>query len=164
MDEDQWEAMANSYLDQCDIEDECAIEVHEAQCEPTFFYQDLLEEMKEKYAHAKLAFPGIEFDEFLDLYEARNAAKKKPGGQPKNSSVKASEPIWRAARDADRTRGYWNTLNPKQPRRRPPLLPEEIAAKRNGILDGDGEPDVDAVITAVRRPASRRWDKKQATE
>lgn len=164
MDKGEWEQIANSYLDFRDIQDECATEISDAHCEPTRYYQNLLEQMKEQYGFAKLAFPGMSFDEFLDLYDSRTTPKKMRGGQQKNPSLKAGENVWRAARDADRLRGLWKKLHPGNRLPRKPILPEVIAAERNGVLDNDGVVDVDAVITAVRRPASRRWDKKRATE
>jgi hypothetical protein len=160
MDKKQWEQIANTYLDQCDIQDECATEVHDAHCEPTQFYQDILEEMKERYEHAKIAFPGITFNDYMDHYDLRNSPKKKRGGQPQDPLTKASEPKWRAVRDADRLREYWKSLNPDRPRPTPPLPPEEIAAKRHIAPDNQAFVDTDPVITAARRPASRRWDKK----
>ena len=164
MDKVEWEKMANAYLDQRDIEDECAQELHDAHCEPTAYYQNLLEEMKERYGFAKLAFPGISFDEFLDLYESRNAPKKVRGGQRRDPSLKAGEKVWRAVRDADRLRVLWKLSHPNGRLPRKPMLPEEIAAKRHDVRDNHDAIDTDAVITAARRPARRRWDKKQATE
>lgn len=153
MDEDEWRAEANSHLN---IRDVCDSDLRDAHCDPIEFYREL----NERFEYARLAFPGMTVEQFIEIDEARNQPPKRRGGQPQDPNVKAQEPKWRAAQDVERLKDYWKTLNLGKKRPKPPLSPEEIAAERHEVHDKDGYPDPEIVIAAVRRPKGRQWHKK----
>ena len=153
MDEDEWEASANAHLD---IRDDCDLDAHDAHCEPVEFYKEL----NERFEYARLAFPGMTVEQFIEIETARNQPPKMRGGQPKDPHVKAQEPKWRAAQDAGRLKEYWGSLHTGKRQTKPPLSPELIAATRHDVRGTNGDVDPEIVITAIRRPKDRRWDKK----
>jgi hypothetical protein len=97
-----------------------------------------------RWEHAKIAFPGMTWEEFLDADRRRNARR----GRRKDSELtKGSKPLVRAARDVKRIRDLW--LEMAGTKRGIPVDPIEIAAARHGVDEAElGE--------LVRRPLSRR--------
>lgn len=105
---------------------------------------DLFIDLHSRWSYARLAFPGMSWEEFLELSCKRTASR----GRPKVSAVaKADKPIVRAARDVKRIRDLWLTMKGKP--RNIPADPIEIAARRHGV-------DEVALADLVRRPLDRR--------
>jgi hypothetical protein len=105
---------------------------------------DLFTELHGRWNHARLAFPGMTWEEFSTLSRKRTAGR----GRPKVSELeKGDKPLIRAARDVSRIRELWREMAGK--RRDIPADPIEIAARRHGVDEVElGE--------LVRRPLSRR--------
>lgn len=101
-------------------------------------------ELHDRYQHARLAFPGMTWEEFLAVGRTRTTGR----GRPKVSELeKADKPMVRAARDVKRIRDLWREMSGK--RRDIPANAIEIAARRHGVDEAElGE--------LVRRPLSRR--------
>ncbi|MDF2493698.1 hypothetical protein [Sphingomonas sp.] len=105
---------------------------------------DLMVELATRYRHARAAFPGITWDEFIALAQSREHAGKR-GRRVQSREERASTPIARAARDADRLAALWAASGEAG---EPPLSQLEIAADRHGVSEEElGE--------RVRRPKSR---------
>jgi hypothetical protein len=101
-------------------------------------------ELHSRFRHARIAFPGMTWEEFLSVGRKRNARR----GRPKDSELaKSSKPMVRAARDVKRIRDLWKALGGSP--RDIPAEPIAIAACRHGVDEAElGE--------LVRRPLSRR--------
>lgn len=105
----------------------------------------------ERWQHARAAFPGMGWEEFLLIDQRRKRPARR--GRPKASpSAMADTPMFRAARDVDRIKALWRDMNSADSRARPPVPAVEIAAERHGVNE-------DALADLVRRPASRRHDR-----
>ncbi len=105
---------------------------------------DLFTELHERWSHARLAFPGMTWDEFLTVSRKRNSRR---GRRKTGALSKADKPLVRAARDVTRIRDLWREMSGK--RRDIPAEPIEIAARRHGV-------DEAALGELVRRPLNRR--------
>ena len=105
---------------------------------------DMFTELYDRFQHARRAFPGMTWEEFLAVSKKRTAAR----GRPKVSELaKADKAIVRAARDVTRIRDLWRKISGKH--RGIPADPIEIASRRHGVDEADlGE--------LVRRPLDRR--------
>ena len=111
----EFKARALEHLDHCDEADkeQWATEQPDA---------DWFADAHERWTHARRAFPGMGWEEFCELDVKRNRQGKR--GRPKRSATeRADEPLWRAARDADRIKELWATINPMKPRPSPPVQP-----------------------------------------
>ena len=112
---------------------------------------DRFTELYERWQHARRAFLGMGWEEFIAVDSRRNRSPRR--GRPKaDSKAKADTPIFRAARDVDRIKHLWREMNSGGSRMRPPVSPIEIAAERHKV-------DETALGELVRRPTSRRHDR-----
>ncbi len=127
-------------LDVLDRLDERAAEVVAADQRPV----DLLVELATRYRHARAAFPGMTWREFIALAQSREHAGKR-GRRAQSREEWASTPIARAALDVDRLNALWAASGKPG---EPPLSHEEIAAARHGVTEAE-------VGERVRRPKSR---------
>jgi hypothetical protein len=105
---------------------------------------DLFTDLHTRWSYARLAFPGMTWEEFLTLSRKQTARR----GRPKLGELeKGDKPIVRAARDVKRIRDLWREMSGKA--RNIPADPIEIAARRHGV-------DEAALGELVRRPLDRR--------
>ena len=105
---------------------------------------DLLVELATRYHHARAAFPGMAWDEFIALAQSREHAGKR-GRRVQSREERASTPIARAALDVGRLAALWAASCKTG---EPPVSHEEIAAARHGVTEAE-------VGERVRRPKSR---------
>ncbi|WP_298813204.1 hypothetical protein [uncultured Sphingomonas sp.] len=141
---DEFRALAIQHLDRCDEADMEALASEQPNA-------DLFIDLFSRYQHARQAFPGMTWEEFSQIDAARERRGRR--GRPNRASEeRADEPLWRAARDADRLKSLWRSLNPATPRPRPPLHPHQIAAARHGV-------NRQALDDQMRRPTARRMDR-----
>lgn len=105
---------------------------------------DLLVELTGRFRHARAAFPGMTWEEFIALAQSRESAGKR-GRRVQSLEERASTPIARAARDVDRLAGLWAKSGDLG---EPPLPHLEIAASRHGVTE-------DELFERVRRSKSR---------
>lgn len=105
---------------------------------------DLFLALYDRWGHARIAFPGMTWEEFLATDRRRNSQR----GRPKVSELaKADNPMIRAARDVKRIRDLWREKSGAA--RGIPVDPIEIAAARHGV-------DLVELGELVRRPLNRR--------
>ena len=107
-----------------------------------------------RWLHAREAFPGMTWVEFGQQEAERNRRGQR--GRPKRSDAeRADEPLWRAARDADRIKDWWRSVNTGASLSRPPIHPHQIAAERHGVSR-------QALDDRIKRPTARRMDRNAA--
>lgn len=144
---DEFEAMVLEMLDRLEDRDlEASL--------PGQNEHDWFLEIAARFSHAKAAFPGMTWDEF-QVTGTKRARKGKKGSPGRSVSQRAKEKKWLAARDADRIKVLWQSLNPQNPGCTAPKHPHDIAAQRHGI-------DRQTVDDAVNRPNNRRLDRLTA--
>ena len=144
---DEFKARALEHLDNCDEADKEQWATRQPDA-------DWFADAHQRWVHARKAFPGMDWEEFCDLDTKRK--RKGQRGRPKRPmAARADEPLWRAARDADRIKELWASMNPKNPRPSPPIHPHEIAADRHSVRR-------QLLDEAVNRPNDRRGDRTTA--
>lgn len=144
---EEFTALALAHLDRLDEADREAL----ATTQPT---ASLFIDLFTRWQFARKAFPGMAWEEFgeLDAKRERRGKRQRP---PRSVDERADEPLWRAARDADRIKRLWRERHPEQPRPRPPAHPHQIAAERHGVSR-------QSLDDRMKRPAARRLDRKAA--
>lgn len=147
MTEEEFRSLANAHLDRRDEADEEAI----ARTQPT---AEMFADLYRRWQASRIAFPGMSWEEFGAIDAARE--RKGRRGRPRRSvDERAGEPLWKAARDADRIKALWRTLCPSRPRPSPPIHPHDIAAERHGVSR-------QSLDDRIKRPNTRRMDRKAA--
>ena len=104
-------------------------------------------ESHRRLKHAQVAFPGMQFPEFVQLTRMRGSPKGKRGPKPityYDSLITAGQPMFMAAYDFDRIREKWPDVD------RGDAI--NIAAERHDV-------DADKLDELVRRTGSRRHDR-----
>lgn len=127
-------------LDALDQMDERAAEAVASDQRPV----DLLTELTARFNHARVAFPGMTWAEFIALAQSREHAGKR-GRRVQSHDERASTPIARAARDVDRLKALWAASGRTG---NPPVSHDEIAAERHGVPEAE-------LLDRRRRPKSR---------
>ena len=135
---EQFKIAALAHLDRCD---EADIETLAAE-QPS---ADLFAKLYGRWLHARIAFPGMLWEEFceVDAKRTRKGSPGRPEGQPFDDKP------WFAVRDAERIKSLWKQLHPVAPRPRPPIHPHDLAAERHGVLR-------QTVDDRANRPKSRK--------
>ena len=107
---------------------------------------DLFGEMVFRFRHARAAFPGMTWEEFIEIDRRRSSPPRR--GRPKMDQVtKAKDRMGQAARDVQRIRAFWREMGGTA--RNIPANPIEIAARRHDVIEAN-------LAERVRRPLSRR--------
>ncbi|MBW4330050.1 hypothetical protein KY084_04075 [Stakelama sp. CBK3Z-3] len=147
MTEDEFKAAAPAHLEQCDERDieQWAREQPDA---------EWFAAAHVRWLHAREAFPGMTWEEFGQL-EAKRSRQGQRGRPKRSVTTRAAEPLWKAAKDADRIKDWWRDNHTDTPRSRPPLHPHQIAAERHGVSR-------QVLDEQMKRSNERRMDRKAA--
>ncbi|BDI61811.1 hypothetical protein [Qipengyuania nanhaisediminis] len=144
---EEFKLLAFEHLDRCDEADreDWAREQPDA---------DWFADAHSRWLQARQAFPGMDWQEFCE-FDVKRKRKGKRGRPKRSVSARADEPVWRAARDADRIKQLWAALHPERPRPNPPVHPHQLAAERHGVIR-------QTLDDNINRPDDRRIDRKTA--
>lgn len=90
----------------------------------------LFEELVDRWKHAAIAFPGMTFEQYLELAKKRERKRTNPGkrGPAPSLMSRLAKPTARAARDVDRIRAYWEATPEGMAGGKPPIPHIDLAA------------------------------------
>jgi len=91
----------------------------------------LFEELVDQWKHAAIAFPGMTFEQFLEIAKKRERKQTNPGkrGPAPSLMSRLDKPIAKAARDVDRIREYWLATPEGSAGGDPPIPHIDLAAE-----------------------------------